>query len=368
MKRRRLIFELVLFLSLLGLGLTVLTYFYVKVYTARPKLKDGKVCQAELAVITVNPGEGLATVARRLKEQDVITDERLFMIVGRLMNADTRIQVGEYEFMKGTPMRDVLSTLVLGKQKYYKLPLIPGFNIWQVAAQLNLNLIWSGSRFLSLCRDPVFIAKLGIPADSLEGYLYPDTYQFRRFDSEEFIIRAMVRRFEEQWKPEYEKRAQELSLSRHQVITMASIIEKEAGLREERPLVSAVIYNRLRKKMGLFMDPTVIYGLMPNFDGNLTKSDLAQWTPYNTYKIQGLPPGPICSPSDSSIRAALWPADVSYLYFVAKGDGSHNFSSRYEDHLKAVAEYQEQLQLLEPGSTAEPAPAESPGQTISPEP
>jgi len=338
LKRRFLLFLIILLLLVSLLGIAELTYIYL-----HPKLvprNEAKVCPAQIVSIIVNPGEGLAEVAHKLKEQNVIRDERMFILLARLKGADTKIQKGEYEFMLGTPMRDVLQTMVSGRQKYYRLKVIPGSNIWQIAQDINLNRIWSGERFLSLCRDQIFIRQMGIPADSLEGYLSPDTYQFNRFDREEYIIQTMVRKFEERWKPEYEKRAQELKMTRHQIITIASIIEKETSLKEERPLVSAVIYNRLKKNMALFMDPTVIYGLMPNFDGNLTKSDLEHWTPYNTYKNRGLPPGPICNPGEDSIRAALWQANVDYLYFVSKGDGSHYFSSRYADHLKAVAQYQ----------------------------
>lgn len=346
MKRPRLFFWLVflaLLVSLVLIGLGVL-YFEIRV----GRRADSQVCPAENVTILVKPGEGLAEVAHNLKENRVIRDERLFIILGRLKGADTRIRKGEYEFMIGTPMREVLQSLVLGRQKYYKLKVLEGHNLYQIAEQIDLNRIWSAEHFLALGKDQIFLRQLGIPADSLEGYLSPDTYQFHRFDSEESIIKTMSRHFEESWKPEYEERAKELGLSRHQIITIASIIEKETGLRAERPLVSAVIYNRLKKNMNLYMDPTVIYGLLPNFDGNLTKSDLDQWTPYNTYKNFGLPPGPICNPGDAAIRAALWPGDVPYLYFVSKGDGSHYFSSFYQDHLKAVELYQHQGQALEP--------------------
>ncbi len=360
MRKPKLLFWLVLLSLLVSLVLIGLGALYIKVKISNRS--SGQVCSAETVTVIVNPGEGLAAVARKLKDQGVIGDERLFILIAKLRGDDTRVRKGEYQFMKGTPMREVLQSLILGRQKYYKLKAVEGFNIWQIAEQIDLNRIWSPQHFLALCQDPVFIRQLGIPADSLEGYLFPDTYQFLRFDREELIIKTMVRRFEESWTPEFEGRARELGMSRHQIVTIASIIEKETGFGDERSLVSAVIYNRLKKNMGLYMDPTVIYGLMPNFDGNLTRSDLEKWTPYNTYKNLGLPPGPICNPGDDSLRAALWPASVPYLYFVAKGDGSHFFSSHYADHLKAVEQFQRPGQPPEPesGGTAAPGPNPEP--------
>lgn len=309
--------------------------------------------------IMVEPGDNLAGVARKLKQGGVISNERIFLLMGQVRGADKKIQSGEYEFEQGMRSQEVLKILVAGQQKYYRFLVPEGYNIWEIGGEVEKRWPGQGPRFLLMCKDKVFIDSLGVGADSLEGYLYPDTYFIRRFDNLESLVKRMAEHSNRAWTPEYERRAAEQGYTRHQVITIASIIEKEAGRRDEKPMVSAVVHNRLKKKMPLCMDPTVIYGLLPNFSGNLTKRNLAEHTPYNTYQIQGLPPGPICNPGDRAIRAALWPADVNYLYFVSKGDGSHFFSSRYADHMEAVNLYQRQPVELEPGGTGAAQPRDS---------
>jgi UPF0755 protein len=173
----------------------------------------------------------------------------------------------------------------------------------------------------------------------LEGYLFPDTYHLLREMDPEEVIQMMVHQFRKVFGPDFARWASELGISEREVVILASIIEKETSLSEEKPLVSAVFHNRLRKKIPLQSDPTVIYGIK-NFNGNLTKQDLMRPTPYNTYVIAGLPPTPICNPGKDSLLAAVHPAPVSYLYFVSKNDGSHYFSSAIEEHNRAVWKYQ----------------------------
>jgi UPF0755 protein len=193
-------------------------------------------------------------------------------------------------------------------------------------------------KFLHLCRDREFMQKLGITADSLEGYLFPETYTLVRGEVDErSLLTTMVHRFFTVWqglpKPE------ELPLRRHQLVTLASIVEKETSDPAERAVIAGVFYNRLRKNMRLQSDPTTIYGL-EHFDGNLTRADLQQETPYNTYVISGLPPGPICNPGRAALEAALHPAEVPYYYFVSKNDGTHHFSRNLQEHNRAVYRYQ----------------------------
>lgn len=323
--------------SIILIGMLMVILGWVMSQKSRRAKEIGK---AEKVIILVQPGAHLKEVARELEDKGVISDAGVLVFLARLSSDEKKIQAGEYEFETGMGYEQVLEALVKGRQRYYKLVVPEGYNIWQIAELLDRSGIWSAEKFLSLVKDKVFIGSLGLELDSLEGYLYPEGYFIKRYETEKDIIKMMVNRFKERWKTEYEERAKELGLTEREVIILASIIEKETGRRDEKPLVSAVLHNRLKKKMPLCMDPTVIYGLMPGFSGNLTKSNLQTFTPYNTYLNSGLPPGPICNPGEDSIRSALYPAEVNYLYFVSKGDGSHYFSSNYSEHLKAVETYQ----------------------------
>jgi UPF0755 protein len=181
--------------------------------------------------------------------------------------------------------------------------------------------------------------KLNVPADSFEGYLFPDTYFFPRGVLAKDIITTMVNRFWTQFGVDWKERADELGLSVHEVITLASIIEKETGVSSERPIISSVFHNRLKKRMRLESDPTVIYGIS-DFDGNITRKHLDTHTPYNTYRIRGLPPGPIANPGAAAIESALFPAETDYLFFVSKKDRTHKFSTTILEHNRAVRKYQ----------------------------
>ncbi|MDP6626047.1 MAG: endolytic transglycosylase MltG, partial [Nitrospinota bacterium] len=194
--------------------------------------------------------------------------------------------------------------------------------------------------FIAMAFDPVIVKKLGFNAHSLEGYLFPDTYYFEKKISDYDILKKMVDAFRKKIMiQEIMVEAKKSNLSLHEIVTLASVIEKETGKEEERPLISAVFHNRLRKKMRLQSDPTVIYAIR-NFDGNLRKKDLRIDSPYNTYRYAGLPPGPIANPGLSSIKTAMQPAKANYLYFVSKKDGEHKFSSTLKEHNQAVLKYQ----------------------------
>jgi UPF0755 protein len=189
------------------------------------------------------------------------------------------------------------------------------------------------------CFSSQYVSSLGIEADSLEGYLFPDSYLLSKDLKPEDVIEAMVRRFRRVYTSQYSERAKELGFSDHEILTLASMIEKESAIPSEKLLVSGVYHNRLKRNMMLYSCPTVIYGIK-DFNGNLTKRDLARYSPYNTYLIRGLPPGPICNPGKEAIEAALYPATTEYLYFVSKNDGSNHFSSTLKEHNIAVWKYQ----------------------------
>ena len=214
-----------------------------------------------------------------------------------------------------------------------------GYTFRQIVTLLAEKGLGSPESFFCLNTDPNFLEKWGLPPQGMEGYLFPDTYYFSRFASAEELLDQMISRFYSIFKPEMYRQADSADFSVHEVVTLASLIEKETGTAPERSLVSAVFHNRLKKGIPLQCDPTVIYGI-ENFDGNLTRQHLRTLTPYNTYLIQGLPLGPIANPGLNSLLAALQPAHENYLYFVAKGDGSHQFSSDLNSHNRAVQQYQ----------------------------
>jgi UPF0755 protein len=226
-----------------------------------------------------------------------------------------------------------------GRVVQYEITIPEGYTLAQISRVVEEKRLARSDEFIRRATDPVFLQSLGYDTDSLEGYLYPESYYFSKRVGSEGILRALVKRFEAVYTPEMEKRAEEIGMTRLEVVTLASIIEKETSVEEERPVVSAVFHNRIKKKIPLQSDPTVIYGL-PHFNGNLTRKNLKNRSPYNTYRVKGLPPGPIANPGKASLWAALNPAPVEYLYFVSKNDGTHYFSKTLTEHNRAVQKYQ----------------------------
>ena len=235
--------------------------------------------------------------------------------------------------------RQILETLKGGKVRLYRVTIPEGYQLRQIAQAIEAAGFGKAQDFHRLATDPEVAQSVGIEAQTLEGYLFPDTYHFPRDLKQPAIIEAMLKRFRAVITDEWQARAREIDLSLHEVVTLASIIEKETGDPAERPLISSVFHNRLRKKMRLETDPTVIYGIK-DFNGNLTRKDLRTPTPYNTYVIKGLPPGPIASPGAAALEAALYPAESDYLFFVSRRDRTHQFSTNWKDHNQAVREYQ----------------------------
>jgi UPF0755 protein len=233
----------------------------------------------------------------------------------------------------------ILDMLVQGRSILYRLTIPEGYTIKQVAQEIARQGLGTAEEIQKLATDPMVAQSYAIEAQTLEGYLFPDTYYFPKDVEPLKIIAKMVEHFNTQFQPVWEQRAKELNFSVHQIVTLASIIEKETGAPSERPIIASVFHNRLKKKMRLESDPTVIYGI-PKFDGNIKRHHLQTRTPYNTYKIKGLPPGPIANPGSASIEAALYPYETNFLFFVAKKDGTHQFSTNIKDHNRAVRKYQ----------------------------
>ena len=276
-----------------------------------------------------------------MKGEQLIRSRWAFLWLGKTRDIDRKIRPGEYELDASLSSQEILAKLLSGRVVLHPITIPEGYNLAQIADVLSTQQVTDAKEFTKLVRDRAYIATLGIEADSLEGYLFPETYSFPRGTKAREVIKAMVDGLHRVWSAEMQEQAARMKLSLHQVLTLASVIEKETGSKEERELIAAVFHNRLRKKIPLQSDPTVIYGL-PAFDGNIHKRDLSIMSPYNTYRVQGLPPGPIASPGAHSLRAALFPAQATYLYFVSRNDGTHQFSSTLTEHNQAVEKYQKQ--------------------------
>ena len=292
-------------------------------------------------IVLIPEGSTFQQVASILKGEQLIRSRWAFLWLGKTRDIDRKIRPGEYELDASLSSQEILAKLLSGRVVLHPVTIPEGYNLAQIADVLSTQQVTDAKEFTKLVRDRAYIATLGIEADSLEGYLFPETYSFPRGTKAREVIKAMVDGLHRVWSAEMQEQAARMRLSLHQVLTLASVIEKETGSKEERELIAAVFHNRLRKKIPLQSDPTVIYGL-PAFDGNIHKRDLSIMSPYNTYRVQGLPPGPIASPGAHSLRAALFPAQASYLYFVSRNDGTHQFSSTLTEHNQAVEKYQKQ--------------------------
>jgi len=289
--------------------------------------------------IFVPSGQRFTATIAKLHRVGLMDHPLKFRVLARIRGDDKRIKAGEYLLDATMTPNRILKALTQGRERLYRLTVPEGSNLRQIAQLVERNGFGNAELFYRSVTDPDLHGRSGLPGDSFEGYLYPDTYYLPKDISPEKIITTMVRRFRTVFSPKWQERSQALGFSVHQIVTLASIIEKETGNGRERPVISSVFHNRLKRRMRLEADPTVIYGIQ-NFNGNLTRKDLKTPTPYNTYTIRGLPPGPIASPGFESLEAALYPADTQYFYFVSKKDSTHQFSTNFKDHKRAVHKYQ----------------------------
>ena len=294
---------------------------------------------AEKKVVIIQPGQGLNAAIEQLSKKGIINNPLKFKIFARLKGYGKNIQAGEYLLSPSMPPTTILEFLVTGKVNLHKITIIEGYNLSQIADIVAKAGFTSRTDFYAAATDSSFVNQKGIDAKTFEGYLFPETYYFPKVSTPEKMISTMVDRFQSVFTAKWKERTKELGLSIHQIVTLASIIEKETGAPFERPLISSVFHNRLKKGMRLQADPTVIYGLK-NFNGNLTRKHLTTWSPYNTYKIKGLPIGPIACPGARAIEAALYPSDTRFIFFVSKRDTTHQFSTNLKDHNKAINKYQ----------------------------
>ena len=294
-------------------------------------------------IVYIAPGTPFFQVAELLKKRGLIRSSLGFTLEAYRLGAVGKIKAGEYEIDPKDPPAKIIKLLVEGRVITYFITIPEGYNIYEIARLFEKAGLCRKEEFLSLVKDQRFLSEFGLPGPTAEGFLFPDTYAFYRGLSCRAMITKMIKRFWEVWK-DFEPRAEELGLSVKEVITLASIVEKEAVLPKERPLIAGVFWNRLKRGMPLQADPTVRYAT-GKFYRRLRKRDLRVRHPYNTYIYSGLPPGPICNPGKDSIRAVLYPAQTDFLYFVAKGDGSHHFSRTLKEHQRAVDIYQRKRRL-----------------------
>ena len=290
-------------------------------------------------IVEVPAGSTAAAVGEILERHGLIRSALLFRVMARLEGLDGSLQAGYYRLRPDMHLREVLRMLAQGTVAVEQVTIPEGATIRTIAAQLQRRGLVDAERFIELASDDTWLLgdeprSIPKPPGSLEGYLFPDTYRFEVGQGEESIIQKMVARFAEKVLPVYEELGEGSGLSLHEAITLASIIEKEAMRDSERPLISSVFHNRLRLGQPLQADPTLMYVLDPA-PRKLYNKHLAIDSPYNTYRYRGLPPTPIASPGLASIRAALRPADTPYLYFVARGDGTHIFSRTFQEHVRA---------------------------------
>lgn len=295
---------------------------------------DGKTVR----IVDFAKGESVARIAADLERDGIVSSARLFVIHTRLKGVSGKLQAGEYQFSNGMRPGEILRMMLNGEVAVRRFAVPEGYSIHQLAELLESQKLFSKEGFLKAATDPALLTELGIEGKSVEGYLFPSTYDVTRTMDEAALIRAMTAQFHKVCDGQLADAARRIGMTPFQVVTLASLIEKEAVVATDRPLISSVFHNRLAKGMRLQSDPTAVYGVRA-FAGTVTKQDIERQTPYNTYLIAGLPPGPIGNPSKGAIEAALNPVRTRYLYFVSKKDGTHHFSTSLDEHNAAVATY-----------------------------
>jgi len=298
--------------------------------------------EASEQFVEIPPGTGTAGMGRRLAEAGVVRSAQSFRAGVWLRGSGRRLQAGEYRFDRPMTVAEVVDKIARGDVYVRALTFREGLTIREMAAVFESAGYGSAADFVAASRNAALVRDFDPEAKDLEGYLFPDTYTLPRRTTAAQLVERMVSRFQKVLTSELRSRAAERGFTVRQVVTLASLVEKETAKEEERPVVAGVYANRLEMGMGLQCDPTVIYALMlaGRYDGNIRKGDLQIDSPYNTYRYAGLPPGPIAAPGEAALQAAADPADVPYIYFVSRNDGSHVFSATLEEHNRNVYNFQ----------------------------
>jgi UPF0755 protein len=292
------------------------------------------------AVFEIKKGSPASSIAQQLKKENFIKKKWPFLFAYRVFFSKENLIAGEYEFNPPLSVRDVLKKIMKGEIKLHPLTIPEGLNIWETADLLSSKYGMDQKKLLYHFQNTQLISSLDADAQNLEGYLFPETYHIPKGTSEKKIVENMVSQFKKTFSPHWKEKTQEMDI--REVVTLASLIEEETSVPEEKSLVSSVFHNRLNLSMKLDCDPTIIYALKKKgeYRGRLRNKDLKLDSPYNTYLYNGLPPSPISNPGKESLKAALFPSKTDYLYFVSKNDGTHKFSSTFKEHQKAVIKYQ----------------------------
>lgn len=330
---RRLIIVLVALAALLS---AVAGFYYARVDERYQGYPGGE------QLVEIPSGQGSRAIGRTLAEAGVVRDEWTFRLAVYLTGTSRDLEAGEYRFAGPTSAKEVARKLARGEVYLRPITFPEGLTIREMSSAFESRGFGEAEAFLSAAADPVAIRELDPAAPDLEGYLFPETYNLPRSATAPALVDRMVHRFLEVFDDRLREETERSGFTVREVVTLASLVEKETAVAEERPIVAAVYLNRLRIGMPLQADPTVIYALQRagEYDGNLTRKNLQFDSPYNTYRNRGLPPGPIASPGRASIEAVLDPAPVDYLYFVSRNDGSHAFATTLAEHNRNVRRWQ----------------------------
>lgn len=291
----------------------------------------------------IKQGEGASSIANKLELQGLIRSSKIFLVFSKYLKYDRKLLSGYYELDRNMSMIDIMKRLNSGRQAMIRLTIAEGKNIYEIGHYLESQGFTTKKEFLEVCHDKDILKKYNIPSGSAEGYIFPSTYYIVKGNSAKVLVTYMIDSLFDRF-PDLNERAEKIGRNVHEVLTMASIIEKEMGPLDDPKLISSVYYNRLNINKRLEADPTTIYA-MTLIKGdyiekpNIKYADLRMEHPYNTYKNMGLPPGPICSSGAKAIEAALNPADTDYIFFVADGTGKHAFSVTYEEHVENINRY-----------------------------
>jgi UPF0755 protein len=308
------------------------------------------------AEFIISPNESFSSINGRLKKDNFIHSSRLFHRYSQYKDVMKKFKPGHYIIPKNTNLIKLFNILLNQKNQAALFTVPEGKNMYEVARMLEENSITNYDDFIKLARDKTFLKELGIESDTVEGYLYPESYDFIPHLSAKTVMKIMVRQFQK--KISFIDLTN-IQLNHREILILASMVEKETGDKKERPIIAGVFLNRLKIKMRLQSDPTTIYGIFENYNGNITRKDLLSPTPFNTYTIPGLPIGPISNPGIDSIKAVLNPSIHKYLYFVSQNDGTHIFSENYKNHLEAVTKWQKNAKNREGRSWRDKANTEN---------